>query len=234
MRPPAVPLVAHDPYFSIWSMADHLNGDGTKHWTGKPNTLTAYARIDGKSYRIMGRDRQAGNELAQTRLEVLPTRTIYEFAGAGATVGLTFFTPALPDDLDVLSRPLTYLQWSAASTDGRAHDVEIYFDAASDLVVNTPDQPVLAARYQLDGLPLLRMGSREQARAGQTRRRSAHRLGLPLPGRRQGRGRHHLCRRPCAGARRLRCVGPVARYPTNLARCGAAARCWPTQSRWAR
>ena len=115
MRPPAVPLVAHDPYFSIWSMADRLNGDGTKHWTGKPNTLTAYARIDGKSYRIMGRDRQAGNELAQTRLEVLPTRTIYEFAGAGVTVGLTFFTPALPDDLDVLSRPLTYLQWSAAS-----------------------------------------------------------------------------------------------------------------------
>src|ERR1035437_567673 len=162
MRPPAVPLVAHDPYFSIWSMADRLNGEGTKHWTGKPNTLTAYARIDGKSYRIMGRDRQAGNELAQTRLEVLPTRTIYEFAGAGMTVGLTFFTPALPDDLDVLSRPLTYLQWSAASSDGREHEVEIYFDAASDLVVNTPDQPVLAARYQLDGLPLLRMGSREQ------------------------------------------------------------------------
>ena len=122
MRPPAVPLVAHDPYFSIWSMADHLNGDGTKHWTGKPNTLTAYARIDGKSYRIMGRERQAGNELAQTRLEVLPTRTIYEFAGAGANVGLTFFTPALPDDLDVLSRPLTYLEWSAASSDGREHD----------------------------------------------------------------------------------------------------------------
>ena len=162
MRPPAVPLVAHDPYFSIWSMADRLNGDGTKHWTGKPNTLTAYARIDGKSYRIMGRDRQAGNELAQTRVEVLPTRTIYEFAGAGVTVGLTFFTPALPDDLDVLSRPLTYLQWSAASSDGAPHAVEIYFDAASDLVVNTPDQAVLAARYQLDGLPLLRMGSRNK------------------------------------------------------------------------
>jgi Glutaminase A six helical-hairpin domain/Domain of unknown function (DUF5127)/Domain of unknown function (DUF4964) len=162
MRPPAVPLVAHDPYFSIWSMADHLNSDGTKHWTGKPNTLTAYARIDGKSYRIMGRERQAGNELAQTRLEVLPTRTIYEFAGAGAKVGLTFFTPALPDDLDVLSRPLTYLEWTAASGDGREHTVEIYFDAGGDLVVNTPDQPVLAARYQLDGFPLLRMGSREQ------------------------------------------------------------------------
>ena len=161
-RPPAVPLVAHDPYFSIWSLSDTLNGDATKHWTGKPNTLTAYARIDGKVYRIMGRDRGAQPELPQTRLQVLPTRTIYEFAGAGVTLGLTFFTPALPDDLDVLSRPLTYLEWSAQASDAREHEIAIYFDAASDLVVNTPDQPVLASRLQVDGLPVLRLGSREQ------------------------------------------------------------------------
>jgi len=163
MRPPATPLVAHDPYFSIWSMADHLNGDGTKHWTGKANSLTAYARIDGKVYRIMGRERQPSAELQQTRLEITPTRTIYEFAGAGAAVGLTFFTAALPGDLDVLSRPLTYLEWTAASTDGGRHQVEIYFDAAADLVVNTPDQPVNTARLRLDGMPVLRAGSREQA-----------------------------------------------------------------------
>ena len=183
MRPPAVPLVAHDPYFSIWSMADRLNGEGTKHWTGKPNTLTASRASTAKAYRIMGRDRQARQRLAQTRLEVLPTRTIYEFAGAGMNVGLTFLTPALPDDLDVLSRPLTYIDWTASASDGREHQVQIYFDAASDLVVNTPDQPVLAARYQLDGQPALAHGLARAAGAGQTRRRSAHRLGLPLPGR---------------------------------------------------
>src|SRR5436190_7945321 len=88
MRPPAVPLVAHDPYFSIWSMSDTLNGDGTKHWTGKPNTIAASARIDGKLYRVMGRERQSSAELKQTRLELTPTRTIYEFAGAGITLGL--------------------------------------------------------------------------------------------------------------------------------------------------
>src|SRR3954452_12132225 len=123
MRPPAVPLVAHDPYFSIWSMADRLNADGTKHWTGTPNTMTAYVRVDGKSYRVMGRDRQPSTEIPQTRVEVLPTRTVYEFAGAGIKLGLTFFTPALPDDLDVLSRPLTYLEWSASSADGSPHEV---------------------------------------------------------------------------------------------------------------
>jgi hypothetical protein len=162
MRPPAVPLVAHDPYFSIWSNTDRLNDAGTVHWTGKPNTLTALARIDGKTYQVMGRERQRIQVLPQARLEVLPTRTIYEFAGAGVSLTLTFFTPALPDDLNVLSRPLTYLEWRASATDGAAHEVAIYLDAGADLVVNTPDQQVAWSRYSLDGQPVLRMGSSEQ------------------------------------------------------------------------
>ncbi|MBS1857978.1 MAG: DUF4965 domain-containing protein [Acidobacteria bacterium] len=162
LRAPAVPLVAHDPYFSIWSTADHLNGDGTRHWTGKPNTITGFARIDGATYRVMGRERGPAATLPQTAVEVLPTRTIYRFAGAGVNLTLTFFTPALPSDLDALSRPLTYIEWSAASSDGAAHDVAIYFDAASDLAVNTPDEAVLSARFQLDGMPVLRLGSQEQ------------------------------------------------------------------------
>src|SRR5246127_3058897 len=75
MRPPAVPLVAHDPYFSIWSMATHLNDENTKHWTGKPNTLTAAIRVDGNSWQVMGRENGTA-PLPQTGVEVLPTRTI--------------------------------------------------------------------------------------------------------------------------------------------------------------
>ena len=162
LRAPAVPLVAHDPYFSVWSMADRLNTEGTKHWTGKPNTLIALARIDGRVYRLIGVDPRRTPALEQTAVEVLPTRTVYTFSGANVKLGLTFFTPALPYDLEVLSRPLTYVEFNAASTDSTPHEVSVYFEAGADLVVNTPDQQVVSSRLQLDGQTVLRMGSKDQ------------------------------------------------------------------------
>jgi len=169
LRPPAVPLIAHDPYFSVWAAADRLSDAATTHWTGKPNSLTAAVRIDGQVFNLTAppgrsnRNQPAPAVLEQTRLEVLPTRTIYEFSGAGVQVGLTFFTPALPNDLEILSRPLTYIEWSVRSSDGNEHQAALYFDAGPELVVNTIDQPVTATRLQVDGQAVLRMGSREQA-----------------------------------------------------------------------
>jgi hypothetical protein len=161
-RPPAVPLVAHDPYFSIWSMADHLTDAPTKHWTGTVQSLSSLVRVDGKAYRIMGAAPRHSPALQQTHLEVLPTHTIYDFEGAGIRLTLTFFTPALARDLDVLSRPATYLTWRAASADGKSHNVQIYFDAGSDLVVNIPQERVSWARYRDGDLQILRMGSQQQ------------------------------------------------------------------------
>ena len=118
LRPPAVPLVASDPYFSIWSMADRLTDDTTRHWTRREHPLVSLIRIDGKAYRLMGDEPKDVPALPQVGLQVLPTRTIYDFDDGQVHVTLTFMTPALPDDLDVLARPLTYLTWDVRSVDG--------------------------------------------------------------------------------------------------------------------
>src|SRR5258706_8022372 len=72
IRPPAVPLVAHDPYFSVWSFNDKLNADWPRHWTGAVNAMTAIIRIDGKPYVLMGNPRLEGIEpLPQKHVQVL-------------------------------------------------------------------------------------------------------------------------------------------------------------------
>jgi Domain of unknown function (DUF4964)/Domain of unknown function (DUF5127) len=95
-RPPAVPLVTHDPYFSVWSMSDNLADDRTRHWTGAFNGMVGMVRIDGKPFRF------------------------------------TFMGPLLPDDLEIMSRPVTYLTWTVQATDARAHRVSLYFDCTAD------------------------------------------------------------------------------------------------------
>ena len=152
LRPPSAPLVACDPYFSIWSPGNKLTDVDTTHWTGKPQRLTSLVRIDGKPFRVMGVEPVDVPALPQTSLEVLPTRTIYSFASDGIKLTLTFMTADLPDDLDVLSRPVTYLTWTAQSTDGQKHKVAVYFDARSEIAVNTPDQAVNIQKADTTGI----------------------------------------------------------------------------------
>jgi len=162
LRPPSVPLIAHDPYFSIWSPADKLTDADTVHWTGRPHRLSSLVRIDGRAFRVLGREPAALPALPQTGLEVLPTRTICTFEGAGIRITLTFMTPALPDDLDVLSRPVTYLTFSTRATDGSTHEVAFYQDASAEIAVNEPAQQVDCSKPGIADLEVLRIASHEQ------------------------------------------------------------------------
>jgi hypothetical protein len=162
LRPPAVPLVVHDPYFSIWSRTDKLYDSWPTHWTGKTQALCSMVRIDGKPYRLMGLAPADVPPLNQIALHLTPTRTTYAFADDHVAVSLQFLTPAVPGDLDLLSRPVTYLQWSAESKDGKDHQVDVYFDCTGELVINEPRQPVVWGREKLPNMQVLRMGSKDQ------------------------------------------------------------------------
>ncbi len=161
-RPPAVPLVTSDPYLSIWSEADRLTDDVTRHWTRRPHPLVSLIRVDGKTYRIMGNEPKDAPALPQKSVEVFPTRSVYEFDDGRVHVTLTFMTAALPDDLEVLSRPLSYLTWRVRSADGAAHAVSIYDSTSSLLAVNSPNQKVEWARETMGPLTTLRVGTQDQ------------------------------------------------------------------------
>jgi hypothetical protein len=125
-------------------------------------------RIDGKVFRWMGQQPRQREEMPavdpmeQTSLEITPLHTRYRFAATGIALYVTFFTPSFPADLDVLSRPVTYLSWKAQSTDGRSHQVQLMLDISPQIAVNENSQPVTWGRSHVEGLSLLSVGTRDQ------------------------------------------------------------------------
>jgi hypothetical protein len=312
LRPPAYPLVTHDPYFSVWSFNDQSNQYPTRHWSGADHPLEAHAKVDGKTYVLMlpslepyplvpegrvqaaaasytasqpaegwalpgfddrawakgqtpfghahypeaktkwdsgaiwvrqvvdlpaeklvnprlhlrlvgepsvvylngiqvfgaaghawryqhyqlppqaletlkpgrnvlaiylakpGRhgyadvglyDYRRPTELAdlplaqQTRVDVTATQTIYEFACGGVAVALKFASPLLPDNLEVLARPASYVTFTAKSSDGAPHQVALFFGASGLLATHDPVAPVSLATTRIAGQAATSLGT---------------------------------------------------------------------------
>lgn len=56
LRAPAYPLITIDPYTSGWAFTDNLYDGSVKHWTGKDFPLLGVIKVDGKTYRFMGKE----------------------------------------------------------------------------------------------------------------------------------------------------------------------------------
>ncbi len=161
LRYPAVPLITHDPYFSVWSFSDKLTGTWPTHWTGAPSSLSGFIRVDGQAYRFCG-DLRSVPEMEQLSVEVFPTRTVYTFSASGTKLTLTFLTPALPHNLDILSRPVTYVVFDVEPIDGKEHKVELYFDVDATICVDTGLQKVVWGRFKHSELDLMSVSHEEQ------------------------------------------------------------------------
>ncbi len=145
MRYPAVPLIVHDPYFSVWSTTDTLPcsyQDRPCHWSGSPVGIHGGVSVDGVAASFLAENpwQLFTGEVKQLSCRVLPTRTVYEFEFRSVKLTVTFLTPALLHDLKVLSRPLTYILFNAESLDGKPHQCRIYFDCNQSICINNPGE----------------------------------------------------------------------------------------------
>ncbi len=165
LRPPSVPLISVDPYFSVWSPADRLTDTPTVHWTGKPNTIVGTAEIDGTAYRFMGKLNRADNTpaLTQTARDCDTFATYYTFEGAGVILNLTFSTPLLMDDLALMSRPVSYLKIDAKSADGACHTVKVKIAVSEEICLNLRgDEDVTCETIENDTFKAAKIGSASQ------------------------------------------------------------------------
>ena len=76
--------------------------------------------------------------MKQTSVRVQPTQTIATFTSDAVTLTATFTQPSIADSQLLSSREHVYITVNVTSNDGKAHDVQIYLDAASDMVVSYP------------------------------------------------------------------------------------------------
>ena len=89
LRPPAIPLITVDPYFSVWSINDRLNEGTTRHWTGSPNTIEGTVTVNGKEYVFMG-DAGKREKIPQTDFSYDALTTSYAFKNDEVSLGLRF------------------------------------------------------------------------------------------------------------------------------------------------
>jgi hypothetical protein len=98
--------------------------------------------------------------MEQVSLSVTATHTVYQFREGQVELTLTFFTPALPRDLDLLSRPVTYL--TVTATGQGSQDVSILIDVDPVIAVDKADEPVTWGRSRAGDMTVLSVGSRDQ------------------------------------------------------------------------
>jgi len=320
-RAPAVPLIISDPYFGVWSTNDDLYDGKTSHWTGKTQPLIGVIRVDGKSYRFLGKEetvyaailptsetefwkasytesqpergwnelnfndskwksgkgnfstkektsygtawetthiwvrrtfelnedlttlpvfleysndddlelyingvkvvdtgnncnksklleldqnmkkmlKQGKNIIAvycmnrvgegyldfgllkridntsvfeqsaiQKSINVSATQTHYTFDCKTVQLGLTFTSPLLMNDLDLISTPINYISYEVNSLDKKIHDVQVYFETTPQLTTNSDTQPVKSEKIKKDNFTFLKTGTINQPILGQT------------------------------------------------------------------
>ncbi len=164
MRYPAYPLITIDPYVSLWSCSDLLNDDDTRLWHGMAKPIYGVMHIDGEHLRFMGAGAPGRGVpqrcLPQKSVEFEPLFTRYIFENAHVRLTLEFWSPAILDDVTLMSAPCSFIDYEVEALDGRAHDIAL--ELRVDGAMCGHGGEIVGATRECAGYALAQFGKREQ------------------------------------------------------------------------
>ncbi|SKB96965.1 protein of unknown function [Salegentibacter salinarum] len=108
------------------------------------------------------KDKHTTQVAEQKSVEFNATQTIYKLTCGGVDIDLTFTSPLLMDDLDILTRPVSYISAKTTPNDGNSHEVQVYFGASSSIAVNENSQELSSEKSATNGLSFLKAGTKSQ------------------------------------------------------------------------
>ncbi len=162
LRAPSVPIITVDPYFSVWSPCEALNHKELQHWTGKTNSIRGYVIIDGEPFVFMGYERSS-KKIRQTSIEVEALSTAYVFENDKIILKVRFTTPLIPDDLALMTRPVSYMSVVYEKKCDLVHDVKIKLMMDDSLCLNrAKEMPTVVEQRRFSGITAIKVGAREQ------------------------------------------------------------------------
>ncbi|MFM8349388.1 MAG: glutaminase domain-containing protein [Bacteroidota bacterium] len=95
----------------------------------------------------------------QRSAEMTATQTRFKLSCGPVDIEANFISPLLIENLEMASRPVSYLQFKFRSNDQRDHAVTVNIGLSSSIAVNTPAQDVKASVLEGVQLSVIKVGS---------------------------------------------------------------------------
>ncbi|WP_163708732.1 glutaminase family protein [Mangrovibacterium lignilyticum] len=139
-----------------------LNEGGTNVIAAHCHNHTGGAYVDFGLFQQSDQKDIFADTAVQNSVALSATQTSYKFTCGPVNLNLQFVSPLLSDDLNLLSRPVNYINYQVASNDGAKHDVQIYFETTPEWAVNEVSQKVQVTKGKTGNIGFVKAGTTEQ------------------------------------------------------------------------
>ena len=159
---------------SVGSIKDYAINDTIKKTLKKENNTLAIHCINPRGYSWvdagLGKQKKPTSltKAEQLSVNVTATQTTYTFKCGGVGLTVNFLSPLIASDLDLLSRPISYIDFNVESKDGKPHQTEITFAVSGDIAKNERKQLVNITNGQQEGVKYLKSGVEGQKILGKS------------------------------------------------------------------